>query len=294
MEGNAMATWLITGCSTGLGRALASAVLDRGETVAVTARDAASVEDLARSYPRTALALPLDVTDHAQGRDIVRAAQKRFGTVDVLVNNAGHGYRAAVEEAAEDQVQELFATNFFGPAALIQAVLPGMRERRSGTIVNISSIGARSSPVGAGHYAATKAALEALTACLRKEVQPLGITVMAVEPGAFRTSYKRSLTGPREAIGDYAGTVGARRNEDPAEDTRQPGDPARAAQAIITAVHSPSTPRMLVLGPDALTWFREAMKELSADVDAWEQISLGTSFPAEERRARQRPPLAPE
>jgi NAD(P)-dependent dehydrogenase (short-subunit alcohol dehydrogenase family) len=279
MEGNTMATWLIIGCSTGLGRALASAVLDRGETAAVTARDPASVEELARSYPRTALALPLDVTDHAQGRDAVRAARERFGTVDVLVNNAGHGYRAAVEEAAGDQVRELFVTNFFGPAALIQAVLPGMRERRRGTIVNISSIGARSSPVGAGHYAATKAALEALTACLRKEVQPLGITVMAVEPGAFRTSYKRSLTCPREAISDYAATVGARRSEDPAEDTRQPGDPARAAQAIITAVHSPSPPRMLVLGPDALTWFREAMKDLNADVDAWEQISLGTSFP---------------
>ena len=274
-----MATWLITGCSTGIGRALASAALDRGENVAVTARDAASVEDLARSHPRTALAVPLDVTDHAQGRDVVRAAQERFGTVDVLVNNAGHGYRAAVEEAAEDQVQELFATNFFGPATLIQAVLPGMRERRSGTIVNISSIGARSSPVGAGHYAASKAALEALTACLRREVQPLGIAVMAVEPGAFRTSYKRSLTRPREAISDYADTVGARRNEDPAEDNRQPGDPARGAQAIITAVRSPRTPRMLVLGSDALTWFREAMKELNADVDAWEQTSLSTSFP---------------
>ncbi len=273
-----MATWLITGCSTGLGRALASAVLDRGETATVTARDAASVGDLARSYPRTALALPLDVTNHAQGRDVVRAAQERFGTVDILVNNAGHGYRAAVEEADEDQVRELFATNFFGPAALIQAALPGMRERRSGTIVNISSIGARSSPVGAGHYAATKAALEALTACLRKEVQPLGITVMVVEPGAFRTSYKRSLASPREVISDYAGTVGARRHEDPAEGGRQPGDPARAAQAIIT-VRSPSAPRMLVLGPDALTWFREAMTELNADVDAWEQISLGTSFP---------------
>ena len=274
-----MATWLITGCSTGLGRALASAVLDHGETVVVTARDAASVEDLARSHPDTVLALSLDVTDHAQGREVVRAAQERFGTVDVLVNNAGHGYRAAVEEADQDQVQELFATNFFGPAALIQAVLPGMRDRRSGTIVNISSIGARSSPVGAGHYAASKAALEALTACLRKEARPLGITVMAVEPGAFRTNYKRSLAQSREAISDYAGTVGARRNEDPAEDAHQPGDPARAAQAIITAVQSPSTPLMLVLGPDALIWFRDAMKELNADADAWEQASLSTSFP---------------
>jgi NAD(P)-dependent dehydrogenase (short-subunit alcohol dehydrogenase family) len=246
-----MATWLITGCSTGLGRALASAVLDRGETVTVTARDAASVGDLARSYPRTALALPLDVTDHAQGRGVVRAAQERFGTVDVLVNNAGHGYRAAVEEADEDQVQELFATNFFGPAALIQAVLPGMRERRSGTIVNISSIGARSSPVGAGHYAATKAALEALTACLRKEVQPLGITVMVVEPGAFRTSYKRSLASPREVISDYAGTVGARRHEDPRGGRSparrpgqgRPGNHHRRPQSQRTADACPGTRR---------------------------------------------------
>jgi NAD(P)-dependent dehydrogenase (short-subunit alcohol dehydrogenase family) len=275
-----MATWLITGCSTGLGRALASTALDRGETVVVTARDVASVESLARSHPDTALALPLDVTDHAQRREVVRDAQERFGTIDVLVNNAGHGYRAAVEEAAQDQVQELFATNFFGPAALVQAVLPGMREQRGGTIVNISSIGARSSPVGAGHYAASKAALEALTASLRKEVQPLGITVMAVEPGAFRTSYKRSLAQSRKTISDYASTVGTRRTEDPAEDGNQPGDPARAAQAIITAVRSSSTPGMLVLGPDALTGFRNAMKDLNADVDAWEQTSLSTSFPA--------------
>ena len=274
-----MATWIITGCSTGLGRALASAVLDHGETVVVTARDAASVEDLARSHPDTALALPLDVTDHAQRHDVVRAARERFGTIDVLVNNAGHGYRAAVEEAAEDQVQEMFATNFFGAVALIQAVLPGMRERRSGTIVSISSAGVRSCPIGTGHYVAAKAALEALTAPLRKEVQPLGITVMTVEPGAFRTNYKRSLAQPREEISDYAGTVGARRKADLTEDARQPGDPARAARAIITAVESPATPSMLVLGPDVLTWFRDATKKLNADVDAWEQTSLRTSFP---------------
>ncbi|HTW11866.1 MAG TPA: oxidoreductase [Streptosporangiaceae bacterium] len=274
-----MATWLITGCSTGLGRALASAALDGGENVVVTARDAASVEDLAGSHPDTALALSLDVTDHARGREVVRAARERFGTVDVLVNNAGHGYRAAVEEAAADQVQELFATNFFGPAALIREVLPEMRGRRSGAIVNISSGGTRSCPIGAGHYAATKAALEALSACLRKEVAPLGITVMAVEPGAFRTSYKRSLAQSRQAIGDYADTVGARRTADLTEHGLQPGDPDRAAQAIITAVRSPDTPLLLVLGPDALTWFRDSVKELSADVDAWEQTSLSTSFP---------------
>jgi NAD(P)-dependent dehydrogenase (short-subunit alcohol dehydrogenase family) len=274
-----MANWFITGCSTGLGRALAVAALDRGESVVVTARDAASVEDLARSYPGTALALALDVTDHAQRRAAVHAARQHFGSIDVLVNNAGHGYRAAVEEAEQEQVDELFATNFFGPAALIQAVLPGMREQRSGTIVNISSAGARSCPIGTGHYAATKAALEALTAVLRKETAPLGITAMTVEPGAFRTNYKRSLAQPTEAISDYAGTVGARRTADPAEHSHQPGDPARAAQAIITAVRSASPPLILVLGPDALTWFRDATKELNADVDAWAQTSLSTSFP---------------
>jgi NAD(P)-dependent dehydrogenase (short-subunit alcohol dehydrogenase family) len=276
-----MVTWLITGCSTGLGRALASAVLDRGENVVVTARDAANVEVFALAHPGTALALPLDVTDHAQIRAVARAAQERFGSIDVLVNNAGHSYRAAVEEAAEDQVRDLFATNFFGPAALIREVLPGMRGQRGGAIVNISSIGARSSPIGSGYYAASKAALEAMTESLRKEVGPLGITVMAVEPGAFRTSFLRSVAQPRETIGDYAGTVGARREQDTTRDGRQPGDPARAARAIITAVRSPGPPRLLILGRDALTQFRDATKELSADADAWEQTSLATSFPGE-------------
>ncbi|MGH3165842.1 MAG: oxidoreductase [Trebonia sp.] len=276
-----MATWLITGCSAGLGRALATAVLGRGENVVVTVRDAASVEDLARSHPGTALAFPLNVTDCVQRGEVVRAARERFGAIDVLVNNAGHSYRAAVEEAADDQVQELFATNFFGPAALIQAGLPGMREQRSGTIVNISSIGARSSPIGSGYYAASKAALEAMTESLRKEVAPLGITAMAVEPGAFRTSFLRSVAQPRETIGDYAGTVGARREQDITRDGRQPGDPARAARAIITAVQDPAPPRLLMLGPDALTQFRDATKELSTDVEAWEQVSVSTAFPSE-------------
>jgi NAD(P)-dependent dehydrogenase (short-subunit alcohol dehydrogenase family) len=276
-----VANWLITGCSTGLGRALAAGALELGENVVVTARNAASVEDLAWSHPGSALALPLDVSDHARVGEVVRVARERFGTIDVLVNNAGHSYRAAVEEAAEDQVQELFATNFFGPAALIRAVLPAMREQRGGTIVNISSIGARSSPLGSGYYAASKAALEALTGSLRKEVQPLGIAVMTVEPGAFRTNFLRAVTQPRETNAAYAGSVGARREEDTARHGQQIGDPARAARAIIAAVQSPSPPLMLVLGPDALTRFREAMKELSADVDAWEQTSLSTSFPGE-------------
>ena len=274
-----MATWFITGCSTGLGRALATTVLKRGETVVLTARNPAAIEDLAKSYPDTSLALALDVTDDAQRRKAVDSALRRFGSIDVLVNNAGHGYRAAVEEASDEQVRELFATNFFGPVALIQEVLPSMRERRTGTIVTISSGGVRSCPIGAGHYVATKAALEALTTSLGKEIEPLGIAVMAVEPGAFRTDYKRSLTQVRQTINAYRDTVGVRREEDLTEHDSQPGDPARAAEAIITAVRSPAPPRLLVLGPDALAWWHRSVEELSADVDAWRHTSLSTSFP---------------
>ena len=233
-----MSTWLITGCSSGLGRALAQAALARGDTVTATARDA-----MPRSRSWSTLTLRL----HSRFRSTsltsgqitraVREARERFGGIDVLVNNAGYGYRAAVEEADDSDVQALFATNFFGPVAMMKAVLPDMRARRHGTIVNISSIGARRSPPGSGYYAASKAALEALTASLRKEVEPLGIAAMIVEPGAFRTDFSgRSLTQSDRAIDDYAATAGRRRKENDTSDGTQQGDPAKAAQAIITAV----------------------------------------------------------
>jgi len=180
-----MATWLITGCSTGLGRALAEQVLGGGHNAVVTARDPKTVEDLVEAHADTALAVALDVTDPAQVVDAVKQAEQRFGQVDVLVNNAGYGYRAAVEEASDADIRRLFDTNVFGAIAMIKAVLPGMRERHTGTIVNISSIGARACPPGSGYYAASKAALEAMTSSLRKEIQPLGLTAMAVEPGGF-------------------------------------------------------------------------------------------------------------
>jgi NAD(P)-dependent dehydrogenase (short-subunit alcohol dehydrogenase family) len=189
-----MPTWLITGCSTGLGRHLAEAVLARGYNAIVTARDATKVQDLVDANPDTALALALDVTEDTQVTNAVQQAEERFGGVDVLVNNAGYGYRAAVEEGEEPEVATLFATNFFGPVAMIKAVLPGMRARRNGAIVNISSIGARISPPGSGYYSATKAALEALSASLRRELEPLGITVTVVEPGGFRTDFRRPFT----------------------------------------------------------------------------------------------------
>jgi NAD(P)-dependent dehydrogenase (short-subunit alcohol dehydrogenase family) len=273
-----MSTWFITGCSTGLGRALAATVLDRGDNAVVTARDVAAVRDLADAHPGTALALPLDVTDAAQVASAAQAAEERFGAIDVLVNNAGYGYRAAVEEGDAD-IQQLFATNFFGAVALIKAVLPGMRARRSGAIVNISSIGAQANPEGSGYYSATKAALEGISGSLRKELAPLGISVTVVEPGRFRTDFAgRSLNQSSTVIDDYAGTAGKRRKENDTVHGTQKGDPARAAQALITAVESSEPPAFLLLGQDALGTYRRTADERRAEVEAWEKLSASTDF----------------
>jgi NAD(P)-dependent dehydrogenase (short-subunit alcohol dehydrogenase family) len=274
-----MTTWLITGCSTGLGRAFADAVLARGHNAVVTARDVATVQDLAEAHPGTALALALDVTDDAQVAAAVAAAEERFGGVDVLVNNAGYGYRAAVEEGEDGPVRQLFDAQLFGTVRMVKAVLPGMRARRSGTIVNLSSIGARISPEGSGYYAAVKAAIEALTLSLRKEVAPLGITAMVVEPGGFRTDFAgRSLTQSAEPIADYAETAGKRRKEHDTAHGKQPGDPAKAAAALIEAVQSAHPPFMLLLGNDASDGFRAALDALRTEVDDWERLSRSTDF----------------
>lgn len=274
-----MTTWLITGSSTGLGRALAEAVLAEGGNAVVTARSPGSVEDLAKAYPESALALGLDVTDQAQIDDAVRTAEERFGGVDMLVNNAGYGYRAAVEEGDDADVQRLFATNLFGPVALIKAVLPGMRQRRRGVIVNISSIGARICPPGSGYYAASKAALEGISGSLRRELEPLGVKVMAVEPGAFRTDFAgRSLTQSATAIDDYAGTAGKRRKENDTVDGTQPGDPVKAARALITAVGSDSPPALLLLGTDAVGAFTAVLDSQRAELEAWRSLSTSTDL----------------
>jgi NAD(P)-dependent dehydrogenase (short-subunit alcohol dehydrogenase family) len=274
-----MGTWLITGCSTGLGRALAEEVLARGHDAVVTARNASAVEDLVEAHPGTALGVALDVTDPAQVDDAVQRAEKRFRRIDVLVNNAGYGYRAAVEEGEETDIRGLFDANFFGAVAMIKAVLPGMRERRTGTIVNVSSIGARACPPGSGYYSATKAALEAMTSALRKEIRPLGLTAMAVEPGGFRTDFAgRSLTQSAAAIADYADTAGRRRKEHDTAHGTQPGDPARAAAALVDVVTSGKAPELLVLGADALTGIRSVMDGQRAEIDAWEHVSTSTDF----------------
>lgn len=184
-----MKTWLITGCSSGIGRGIAKAVLKKGDNAVVTARDTSKIADLVDQYPNTALGVALDITKKESISAAVKQAQERFGTIDVLINNAGYGYRSSVEEGDIDDVNLLFNTNFFGPIELIKEVLPQMRANKNGAIVNVSSIAAVRSGVGSGYYAASKAALELMTDGLAKELKPLGIKVMIAQPGSFRTNF---------------------------------------------------------------------------------------------------------
>jgi NAD(P)-dependent dehydrogenase (short-subunit alcohol dehydrogenase family) len=276
-----MSTWLITGCSTGLGRALAEAVIAEGHNAVVTARDVDKVADLVADEADRVLPLPLDVTETAQMRNAVRNAETKFGGVDVLVNNAGYGYRAAVEEGDDFDIRALFEAQFFGAVAMIKAVLPGMRARRSGAIVNISTIGVQIMPAGSGYYAASKAALEAMSGALYGELKPLGISVTVVEPGAFRTDFAgRSLTQSTTVIDDYADTAGKRRKEHDTAHGTQPGDPAKAAKAIIAAVESDEPPAFLLLGNDALATYRRLAEARLNTIQAWEHLTTNTDIDA--------------
>ncbi len=275
-----MSTWFITGCSTGLGRALAEAVIGTGHNAVVTARDVKKVADLADVAPERVLAVALDVTNPEQVTSAVHEAQQRFGgAIDVLVNNAGYGYRAAIEEGDDADVRALFETHFFGTVAMIKAVLPRMRARRSGAIVNISSIGAQVMPVGSGYYAAAKAAMEGMSGALRGELAPLGISVTIVEPGAFRTDFAgRSLVESATVIDDYAETAGKRRKKNDTMDGTQAGDPAKAAAAIITAVESSEPPGFLLLGPDALALYRYVADGRASEIGKWEKLTSSTNL----------------
>lgn len=274
-----MSTWFITGASAGLGRALAGAALTAGHNVIATARDVSAVTGMAEPAPDRFLATTLDVTNPAQITSAVREATERFGGVDVLVNNAGYGYRSAVEEGEDEAVRVLFETHVFGAVNLIKAVLPGMRSRRAGAIVNISSIGAQITPAGSGYYAAVKSALEGLSGSLRGELAPLGISVTIVEPGQFRTDFAgRSLTQSATPIADYADTAGKRRKENDTVHGTQAGDPAKAATAILDAVSAPEPPAFLLLGTDALAMYRQVAEARTAQIDRWESLSASTDF----------------
>jgi len=264
--------WLITGCSTGFGHELAKQVLGLGYRTVVTARNPAQVGALAALGD--ALVLQLDVTDRGQIAAAVAAAEAHFGRIDVLVNNAGIGYFAAIEEGEEAAVRRLFEINVFGLTHMIKAVLPGMRRRRSGFIVNLSSLaGLRSFPA-LGYYNASKYAVEGLSEALWQEVEPLGIKVMLVEPSGFRTDWAgRSANESRTVIADYAATAGVGRTRLRADSGHQPGDPVLAARAIIAATESKQPPHRLLLGNDAYDGAIGKLDELRVEFDGVEAVA---------------------
>jgi NAD(P)-dependent dehydrogenase (short-subunit alcohol dehydrogenase family) len=271
--------WFITGCSTGLGRALATHVLERGWRAAVTARDPETVADLVARHGDRAVAVALDVTNPAQVAAAVKRAEETFGRIDVLVNNAGYGYLAAIEEGDDAEVRALFDTNVFGLAEVTKAVLPGMRARRSGHVVNVSSLGGLAGFGATGYYHATKFAVEGLSESLAAEVAPLGIGVTIVEPGAFRTNWSGpSMKQSPIHIDDYTETAGKRRDATLATYGSQPGDPARAAEAIVTVLGADEPPLRLLLGTAALEVARGKIEALRSDFARWEELSRSTEL----------------
>ena len=270
--------WFITGCSTGFGRQIATHVLELGYQTVVTSRDPEDISDLAELG--NALVLKLDVTDRTQAESAVKAALDHFGCIDVLVNNAGIGYFAAVEESDEQEVRKMFDVNVFGLSRMIHIVLPGMRKRRQGFIVNLSSIaGLRSFPA-LGYYNSTKFAVEGLSEALWQEVEPLGIKVMLVEPSGFRTDWAgRSANETEHQIADYADTADKNIRQLRAVSGNQSGDPTRAAEAIVQAVESPNPPHRLLLGNDAYDGAISKLDELRAEFIEWEAVSRGADFP---------------
>lgn len=273
--------WLITGCSTGFGRELAKLVLARGWRAVVTARKPEQVKDIAEGHGDRALVLPLDVTRPEQIADVVAQAKQRFGRIDALVNNAGYGYLAAIEEGEDAEVRAMFETNVFGLIDMTKAVLPTMRAQKSGLIVNVSSIGGLSSFAATGYYHGTKYAVEGISESLATEVKPLGIDVLIVEPGPFRTNWAGpSIKQSATRIDAYDATAGERRKQTEARSGNQAGDPVRAAQAIIDAALSDTPPLRLLLGKTALELARKKLDFMRGDFDRWESTTLGADFPA--------------
>lgn len=274
-----MKTWLITGCSSGIGRGIAKAVLEKGDQAIITARNISTLEPLVIAYPKQALALQLDITKKEDIERAVEQALEKFGRIDVLINNAGYGYRSSVEEADEKDVDMLFNTNFFGPIALIKKVLPYMRKNRNGAIINVSSIAAVRSAIGSGYYASSKAALELVSDALAKEVTPLGIKVMIVEPGSFRTHfYDTSLKGTSNKIDDYNETAGKTRKENIINLKNQPGDPDKAGKVIVDTIEQDNYPFRLLLGSDAIKIVSEAMNKRIEEIETYKETSIKSDY----------------
>ena len=273
-------TWLITGASSGLGRAIAEAALERGYNVVATARSKTALADIAGSGSGRLFTARLDVTDKQTIRSAVSEAEQQFGGIDVLVNAAGYGYLAAVEEGEDDGIRAQFETNVFGLLDVTKAVLPTMRARRRGMIINLSSLGGLVAFGATGYYHATKFAVEALSESLSHEVAPLGIKVMIVEPGAFRTDWAgRSMVESSLSIEDYKETAGQRRLATRAVSGNQPGDPEKAAAAIIDAAQAEQPPLRLLLGGSALKVAYDRLDKLRENFDAWAHVTTAVDFP---------------
>lgn len=272
--------WFITGCSTGFGRELALHTLSLGYPTVVTARNPAQVEDIAARHGENALVLKLDVTNPDEVRAAVRQAEERFGRIDVLVNNAGIGYFGSLEESDIAEARKMFDINVWGLMDMTRAVLPLMRRQRSGTVVNISSIGGLRGFPAVGFYNGTKFAVEGLSESLSKEVAHLGIKVLIVEPSGFRTDWAgRSANEAPQTIEDYKASAGERMKALREQSGNQPGDPVRAAQAIVKAVEADKPPLRLLLGKMAFDGAHEKIAEMQRDFEAWAETSIGADAP---------------
>jgi NAD(P)-dependent dehydrogenase (short-subunit alcohol dehydrogenase family) len=273
--------WLITGCSSGMGREFAFEALRLGYRVVATARDPKTLGEFVERRPERARALPLDVTDRRQAEESVAKTIAEFGRIDVLVNNAGYGYLAAIEEGDEADVRAMFETNFWGLLAMTRAVLPHMRRQRSGHIVNNSSQSGLMSKPGTGYYSTTKWAVEALTEALVEEVAPFGIRVTALEAGPFRTDWAgRSMQRAKSQIADYEAVHG-RAQMIADMDGKQPGDPRGAARALVEVVRAKNPPRQLLLGKIVLDSYRAKLDTTRASLDEWEDLTLRADFAPE-------------
>ena len=272
--------WFITGSSSGFGALLARELLRRGDRVIATARNASQIDDLPTLYPDTARVFPLDVTKPAEIEAIGRLAPTVFGHVDVLVNNAGYGVNGAIEEVAEDEFEPMFQTNIYGLIRTTRAFLPHFRERRSGHIINLSSIGGLIGGAGWGFYNVTKFAVEGFSEALAAEMKPLGVHVTVVEPGPFRTDFLgRSGKLAAKELPEYKDTAGKAREYLKTQAGKQPGDPQKAVEAIITVTESPNPPLHLILGKIALTRFRDKLEQWKKEMATWESVTLGSDFP---------------
>ncbi|MBQ1124815.1 oxidoreductase [Streptomyces sp. B15] len=271
--------WLVTGANSGFGRAITEAAVAAGDIVVAAVRRTSTLDDLVAAHPDQVDPVQMDVTDGERAASVAAEAIARHGRIDVLVNNAGRTHVGALEETTEAELRALFDVHLFGPAALVRAVLPHMRERRSGAIVQLSSMGGQLSFAGFGAYSATKFALEGMSEALADEVAPYGIKVLIVEPGSFRTGLFSAGTASEET-GPYADTVGATRRMIESSNGLQPGDPAKAAAAIRTALDADRTPLHLPLGDDAVDAVLGHLDRVRTEVEGWEKVTRDTALDA--------------